>query len=152
MKFVFHACRFNRPFGILCSILTDGPWSHGSFITNNGKHFDTTAGRGYLDIRTPEPDRRCLVYDVPDFVLNEEDMQDLIGKKYDLLGLIFYPLGVQDGSKLFCSESQVAAAKLAGLDMSSGKPTPKKMIKVLEKITQGVIMKESYLIEKNNEL
>ena len=71
-----------------------------------------------------------------------------------MLGLIFYPLGVQDGSKLFCFESQVAAAKLAGLDMSSGKPkpTPKKMIKILEKITQGVIMKESYLIEKNNEL
>tara|TARA_R110002153_G_scaffold63189_2_gene169654 strand:- start:1728 stop:2000 length:273 start_codon:yes stop_codon:yes gene_type:complete len=87
------------------------------------------------------------VYDVPEFVLTDEDISPFIGTKYDLLGLLFYPWGVQDDSKLFCFESQVVAAKLAGLKMDIGKPSPLKMIQILEKMTTGVPMKESDLMD-----
>ena len=147
MKFVFHAADFTKPFGVVCSILTSGPWSHGSFITNSGNHYDTTASRGFLGVRVPQPNRRCVVYDVPEFVLTDEDLSPFIGTKYDLLGLLFYPWGAQDGSKLFCFESQVVAAKLAGLKMDIGKPSPLKMIQILEKMTTGVLMKETDLMD-----
>tara|TARA_R110000824_G_scaffold188319_1_gene369676 strand:+ start:21302 stop:21574 length:273 start_codon:yes stop_codon:yes gene_type:complete len=87
------------------------------------------------------------VYDVPEFVLTDEDISPFIGTKYDLLGLLFYPWGAQDGSKLFCFESQVVAAKIAGLEIGSGKPSPLKIIQILEKMTTGVQMKESDLID-----
>ena len=147
MKFVFHAARFDSPFGPLCSALTSGPWSHGSFITDDGKHLDTTMSRGYLGLREPEPERWVVVYDLPSVKLWFSDVVPMLDTPYDSLGLFFYPLAVQDDTKLFCFESQVVAAKLAGLDLDTGsRPSPKKMIEVLKTFTNGIYIQEKYLI------
>lgn len=96
MKIVLHDATPRQLFSLLCALFTGGNISHASVI-HNGYIYDTTLSRGYMSrsksYPTEQLDRLVTVYDVDldDEIVNNV-LQRLMGKKYNTLGLLTFPL------------------------------------------------------------
>lgn len=95
MKIVLHDATPRQFFSLLCSLFTGGNISHSSII-HNGYIYDTALSRGYMAryklYSTEQLDRLVTVYDLDldDEIVNSA-LQRLIGKKYNILGLLTFP-------------------------------------------------------------
>lgn len=132
MKIVLHQANFRSLFGLVCSASTLSQWSHSSIITDDGKWYDTTFKRGYFGIREIEPARKVRVFDLPGHILSSEDLADLMGVRYDYIGLVFWLANIHVLKWIFCYESALIAIKKMGIDVTTGQASPHKIINTLK--------------------
>ncbi len=123
MKIVLHAAQFDKPFGVICSVITLSGYSHASIIDNHGIHWDSTFTRGKFGRAKPlnyQPEREIVVIDIPN-VDPSEFIRATTNKKYDTIGLIFWPFKKQDPDKYYCFEAANECLKSVGIDLKLGK-------------------------------
>ena len=130
MQIILHDIKWRDPFSILTAIVTKASYAHGS-IMQDGHVYDTTVTRGYLGEAKPlskQGKREVTVIDLPDIDATSWYAEH-VGKKYDMIGLLFWPLDVHTKSKWYCFEACAAALRENGIEINpEGLPTDGDMI------------------------
>ena len=132
MKIVLHQANFRSLFGLVCSASTLSQWSHSSIITDDGKWYDTTFKRGYSGLREIEPARKVRVFGLPDHILSSEDLADIVGIRYDYIGLLLWLFNIHSTNRMYCYESALLAIKKVGIEVITGQASPHKIINALK--------------------
>lgn len=113
MKVVIYETKWRSLFSVICSLLTGSGYSHGA-IMNNGVIYDTTFTHGCFDIAKPiDSDRGIAVIDIDGGC--EKWIRSNFYSRYDLLGLILWPLHIATADKMYCFN--VIEDSLASLDI-----------------------------------
>ena len=102
MKIVIYDVDYTKPFSILCALVTGYSQSHAQVI-QDGILYDTTLTKMEFtaDSHKHQGKRLVTVFDVPD-VDGTTWIKENIGVKYDVFGLLLWPLGVESKSKYYC--------------------------------------------------
>ena len=130
MKIVLHQANFRSLFGLICSFYTRSQWSHASIVTDES-WWDTTFARGYFDLRKVEPNRKVLVFDLPD-ISGEALCRAKRRTKYDRAGLLLYPFDLHTEGREFCYETAIDLLRANGIKVAPGRASPKKILDALE--------------------
>lgn len=119
MKVILHEAMFSSAFGLFCSFFTLSGYSHASVIDNDGQVWDTTLSRGFFDKAEPlscDPDREVIIIDLPDFDPSAF-LAENAGRRYDLLGLAFWPWRRQNPERWYCFEAVGNCLASVGVDI-----------------------------------
>ena len=119
MQIILHDIKWRDPFSILTAIVTKASYAHGS-IMQDGVVYDTTVTRGSLGIAKPlntQGKREVTIIDLPD-IDAKAWYDENAGKKYDMIGLIFFPLNVHTKDKWYCFEACSACLRENGVEIN----------------------------------
>lgn len=118
MKVVLYETDYYSPFSLVCSLATASGYSHGA-IYNNGVLYDSTFKHGCFDLAKPVKNRRnVVVIDVGGDC--EKWIDDNLYTRYDLAGLLMYPLGIRSKDNMYCFEAVCESLKSIRIDLSLG--------------------------------
>lgn len=117
MKVVLYEAE-NKLFSVIYSFITRSKtaYPHGA-IYNNGKLYDTTFLRGYFsEVIKIKESRTVAVCDIDGDC--QEWIDNNLGAKYDLLGLILWLLGIHYEHKHYCFEVVQRSLLSIGIDLN----------------------------------
>lgn len=126
MRIVLFDVKYTSAFSILCSLVTAQSYSHAAIVQGD-KIYDTTLTRGYFaeaDIHPDEVDRQATVFDFPDIDATEF-IEGHLGVPYDTLGLLLWPLGIEDKVKTYCFQAASKCLEFYGISSLPSKISAK---------------------------